>query len=271
LNQSGLWGLSFTNYVIGNRFANNFNGMLYQEQGFGAIGFGGGRGHVAGLECLQLQQIGRLEGNTFHSCGRFGTYVLADVWPKNTDRTLTRNGLPILNSCKAWTSTGEDNGIPATFTYNTDYGNAFVGQYGAGDLQYRFHSSYNNLNLIYWKETKNFQDGCSAHLADGFFEKGNMALPGGHGTFIMENLVFKNQVIFESSHHCNIGVTGVLCMPTYVFVNMSWTGTIPNSQPIMNWGPNNGAMFTLGPDDQNNLKGNYLFPAGFVSIVHPYW
>jgi len=37
LNQSGLWGLSFTNYVIGNRFANNFNGMLYQEQGFGGI------------------------------------------------------------------------------------------------------------------------------------------------------------------------------------------------------------------------------------------
>lgn len=61
LNQSGLWGLSFTNYVIGNRFANNFNGMLYQEQGFGGIG--GGRGHVNGLECLQLQQIGRLEGN----------------------------------------------------------------------------------------------------------------------------------------------------------------------------------------------------------------
>lgn len=33
LNQSGLWGISFSNYAIGNRFANNFNGMLYQEQG----------------------------------------------------------------------------------------------------------------------------------------------------------------------------------------------------------------------------------------------
>jgi len=29
--------------VIGNRFANNFNGMVYQEQGFDT-----GRGHVLG-------------------------------------------------------------------------------------------------------------------------------------------------------------------------------------------------------------------------------
>ena len=43
LNQSGLWGVSFSNYVIGNRFANNFNGMLYQEQGFDT-----GRGNVLG-------------------------------------------------------------------------------------------------------------------------------------------------------------------------------------------------------------------------------
>ena len=58
LNQAGLWGLSFTNYAIGNRFANNYNGMLYQEQGLG-----GGRGSTNGLLCAQFQQMGRLEGN----------------------------------------------------------------------------------------------------------------------------------------------------------------------------------------------------------------
>ena len=36
--------------------------MLYQEQGFGGVG--GGWGHVNKLECLALQKIGRLEGNT---------------------------------------------------------------------------------------------------------------------------------------------------------------------------------------------------------------
>jgi hypothetical protein len=203
LNQAGLWGLSFSNYAIGNRFVNNYNGMLYQEQGLA-----GGRGSTANLLCADQQQIGRLEGNTFHGCGRFGTYVLAGVFPKRTDRSLSTNGIPNKSTCQSWTSEGEDNGLPATFIHNVDYGNTFVGQYGAGDLQYRFHSSLDNDNLIYWKDTKNFQDGCSAHLADSYYEKGNMALPGGHGTFIIENTLFHNQVNFESSHHCNSGVTG---------------------------------------------------------------
>lgn len=64
-------------------------------------------------------------------------------------------------------------------------------------------------------------------------------------------------------------------MPTYVLVNMKWTGTIPDTRSIVNWGPNNGAMFTLGPDDQKNSTlvntGNYLFPRGITSIVHPNW
>ena len=203
LNQAGLWGLSFSNYVIGNRFANNYNGMLYQEQGFG-----NGRGHVIGMLCPSLQQIGRLEGNTFHGCGRFGTYVLASIFPKKIERTVAMNGVANLDTCTEWNENGEDTGLPATFMHNIDYGNVFVGQYGAGDLQYRFHTSIDNNNLIYWKETKNFQDGCSAHISDSFYDSGNMALPGGHGTVILENMVFNNQIHFESSHHCKEGVTG---------------------------------------------------------------
>lgn len=177
--------------------------MLYQEQGLA-----GGRGTTSGQLCAAFQQIGRLEGNTFHGCGRFGTYVLAGVFPKRTDRTIERNGIPDKNTCQAWTSTGEDNGLPTTFMHNVDYGNTFVGQYDAGDIQYRFHSSLDNNNLIYWKTTKNFQDGCSAHFADSYYEKGNMAMPGGHGTVILENITLHNQVSFESSHHCKVGTTG---------------------------------------------------------------
>jgi hypothetical protein len=51
------------------------------------------------MECPALQQMGRLEGNTFHGCGRFGTYVLASVYPKKIDRTVDTNGV-ILNLCK---------------------------------------------------------------------------------------------------------------------------------------------------------------------------
>ena len=57
-------------------------------------------------------------------------------------------------------------------------------------------------------------------------------------------------------------------MPTYVFVNMQWTGVISESTKIVEWSANNGAMFTLGPDDEINLNGNKLFPVGFCSIVH---
>jgi len=65
-------------------------------------------------------------------------------------------------------------------------------------------------------------------------------------------------------------------MPTYVFVNMSWTGSLSNTDSVVTWSSasgleNNGAMFTLGNDDLNNSKGNYLFPANFVSIPNPYW
>jgi hypothetical protein len=179
--------------------------MLYQEQGLAD-----GRGSTAGLLCADKQQMGRLEGNTFHGCSRFGTYVLAMVFPKRTSRSILTSGIPSKDSCQAWTSTGEDNGISATFMNNVDYNNVFIGQYGAGDLQYRFHSSLESLNLIYWKETKNFQDGCSSHMADSYYEKGNLALPGGHGSFILENMVFHNQVNFECDHHCNVGGTG--CM-----------------------------------------------------------
>jgi hypothetical protein len=134
------------------------------------------------------------------------------------------NGCANLTTCREWTSEGDDTGYPATFMQNVDYDNAFVGnkliiqlikinillvgQYNSGDLQYRFHTSIENSNLIYWKETKNFQDGCSAHISDSYYAYGNLGLPGGHGAFILENMIFNDQVHFESSHHCNAGVTG---------------------------------------------------------------
>ena len=167
---------------------------------------------------------------------------------------------------------GSDNGKPAMFKNNVDYRVTFVGQYNSGDIQYKNHISFKNNNVMYWKESKNFQDGCSAHISDSYFEDGNFAFPGGHGTFVLENTIFKNKVNFESDHHCNEGVTGVLCMPTYLFVNMSWIGEA--KKPSLRWhsnskSTNNGAMFTLAPDDP--LNGNVLFPKGYRSIVHPYW
>jgi len=77
LNQAGFWGTSFQNYFVGNRASNSFNGMLWQAQGHEV-----GGGAVRGKECLNDQLIGRMEGNTFHGHGRFGTYILVSVFPK---------------------------------------------------------------------------------------------------------------------------------------------------------------------------------------------
>eukprot|EP01097_Dermamoeba_algensis_P002778 TRINITY_DN2100_c0_g1_i1.p1 TRINITY_DN2100_c0_g1~~TRINITY_DN2100_c0_g1_i1.p1 ORF type:complete len:1249 (-),score=295.24 TRINITY_DN2100_c0_g1_i1:103-3849(-) len=267
LNQAGIWALSFTNYMIGNRAANSFNGMLYQAQGFPI-----GRGLVDGKLCPDNQLVGHTEGNTFHGHGRFGTYFLVSIYPKKTDRSIDFNGIVRdRGTCAAFDGDGNDRGVPHTIIGNVDYDNVFVGQYSLGDIQYRNHASLNNLNLIYWKETKNFADGCSSHILDSYYEGSggsNVALPGGHGTFIFENVKFSGWITFESSHHCNIGVTGVLCMPTYVFVNPKWEGITSNT--YVTWGENHGAMFVLGPGEEANPNG-VIFPVGYCSLINPFW
>ena len=85
------------------------------------------------------------------------------------------------------------------------------------------------------------------------------------------NVFINHSGFLHNDSIINLTSQKVLCMPTYVFANMTWTGSVGNGASIVTWGENNGAMLTLGNDDLNNVKGNYLFPPGFVSIVHPYW
>jgi hypothetical protein len=56
LNQAGIWALSNTNHLIGNRMANHFNGMFYDSNGFG----GNGRGQAHGQQCTRNAIWGRL-------------------------------------------------------------------------------------------------------------------------------------------------------------------------------------------------------------------
>jgi len=111
LNQAGFWGDSFQNYFIGNRAANSFNGMLWQAQAHEV-----GDGAVRGKECLNNQLLGRMEGNTFHGHGRFGTYILVSVFPKNTGRSLANNAEVNISSCAAFDTAGDDRGFHRLFT-----------------------------------------------------------------------------------------------------------------------------------------------------------
>jgi hypothetical protein len=142
----------------------------------------------------------------YHSSGRFGTHGLNENFPlQNTGFSVATNGQT--TDCQSFKADGSDNGLMSMVSNNFGYGNAFVDHYEAGDIQYNGHTRFNNLNLIYWKETKSFADGCSAHIANSYFLEGNMALPDSLGSFIIEHTTLED-VQLESNHHCGIGITG---------------------------------------------------------------
>ena len=158
-----------------------------------------------------------------------------------------------------------------------DYGNAFVGHYNAGDIQYYGHSSMNNLNKIYWKETKSFQDGCSAHISHSYLVNGTMALPDTIGSFIIEHTTLQG-ILLSVNHHCGIGVTGFLCMPHYILDNVDWIDNNSKSLEQRRWvsfSDSNdaglGGIISVAPsmDVASNTKLNAtsFLPESYVSLV----
>lgn len=224
LNQVGIWLSGAVNNMIGNRMANSFNGMLVDVNHAGS-----GLGPASGLTCIAGERIGHWEGNTFHSHGRFGTYGLGNFFPKRKVGELQvmplghfqtsqeRNNV-CANGNGDFNVDGTDAGWSHAIKNNFDWKNTFVGHYGTGDVQYMNHVSINNNNLIYWKTSKSFADGCSALFKNGYYSQGNLALPD-EGTFLFENIVIDGPVTMEANHHCDVGSTGVLCQPHYIFVN----------------------------------------------------
>ena len=215
LNQSGFWSRAGSNNFIGNRASNHFDGMFLKEGLHG-------RGEANGKVCESASILGRMEGNTWHGNGRFGTYTLGNTYPKETDQSSANHGYNTDKSlCEIFDSNGDTRGAPGAFFNHVDYGNAFVGHYNAGDLQHSGHYSTENNELMYWKETKTFENGCGAHIVNGYYSKGNIALPD-QSTFIIENTIMGEDVKMEANHHCNVGTTGFLCMPTYVLHKVQW-------------------------------------------------
>jgi len=257
LNQAGLWSLTPSNYVVGNRFANSFNGMFYD--------FGVGRGGAWGkVDTRFSSDMGRLEGNTFHGHGRFGTYILVYSPKWGCVSNISDNGF--LGEEAAEWCRDDAVGRSVLLLNNVDYGNAFAGGYNMNDVQIRGHVALENLNNLYWKETANFADGVSAHISGGWYSDGNLALPDMAG-FIIENTVFTGLAQLETNHHCNVGVTGFLCMPTYILSNVSWHST---ASPWVTWHEEAnhwGGIIVEAP----SAPASHFFPPGFQSLVSFHW
>lgn len=270
LNQAGIYTVTAANDFIGNRAVNSFNGLLLQAGG-----------------CNAHLPFGRWEGNTFHGHSRFGLYTLGGSVPRK--------------SCSAVVDGGLDNGSPVAILNNVDWGTVFVGHYNAGDIQHRGHVSVNNNNLIYWKETKvscihtdilhlhkdqshltpfsysycenqNFADGCAAHISESYYNGGQMALPD-QTTIIMERTTFGGWTYLEANHHCNVGVTGMLCTPQYIFHDVQWKAFhAPQYLGLQRGGVGGGPVYSLSPPNAAVVMSgssllNSPFPEGIVSLV----
>ena len=290
LNQAGLWAIPAANHYLGNRFANSFNGLFVQARisraspllPWPSLTFaclfvqanfdgGNGRGSAEGAVCTPYLQFGRVQGNVNHGHGRFGTYFLGPSFPRDVAQSLALDGHVVggLSTCAGFDASGQDRGVGFRISDNVDYGNVFVGQYDAGDLQYGDHLSVSNNNLIYWKTTKNFHDGCSAHLEGGVFAGGNMALPD-QAAFIIEGTTFSGDTTLESNHHCHVGVTGVLCFPTYIFSNVRWAVTSARWMYFQADANHFGGIFALAPPEAANPTG-HIFPPTFQSLCSHYY
>ena len=179
-----------------------------------------------------------------------------------TDRSVESSGFNIDHSlCNSFDSDGMSRGSPAAIVDHMDWGNVFVGQYNFGDIQYKGHISHGNSNLIYWKETKNFKDGCSAHMSGSYYSNGQLSLPD-QATIIFEDTILDNLHV-ASNHHCNVGVTGFLCQPQYIFHNIrfnppGWT------DHWFSFGAG-GGIYSLSPTSSTDFSP---FPKGYVSLAH---
>ena len=114
-NHSGIFSRAFTNSLIGNRVANAFNGMLFNAEGTG-------RGEAAGKVCESDAKLARVEGNTWHGNGRFGTYTLGANFAKTTDQAILTNGYNIDQSlCGGFDAQGNGRGKVALLYACTTY------------------------------------------------------------------------------------------------------------------------------------------------------
>ncbi|KAK3268715.1 hypothetical protein CYMTET_22797 [Cymbomonas tetramitiformis] len=259
LNQAGFWSMGHRNDFEGNRAANSFNGLLFHSS-FAPNGRGGSRGHV----CAPNVPFGRIVGNTNHGHGRFGFYVLVDVYPRDVAQPLENNGWTEWATCEAHGDAGEDRGVPVAVLDNLDYHNTWMGSYNLGDLQYLNSYAADSVNNLYWKESKNMADSCAATIRGAVFANGHLSLPDVRGTLLMEQTSFEGSVTFEANHHCGVGVTGMLCNPQYVFLNSTWQVTGENTFQFL--AENDAGVFALAPPDAANAEGR-IFPTGYQALV----
>ena len=275
------------NDVIGNHVVGHEHGMWTPgaEQGDGRpLGFS------LGLVCNRYIPFTKIQGNVFHDCQRFGTYV-DNQFPRKVQQT--ENGLVSevqfgpKPSCEEFLDSGEDNGIsPAILIEDQfDWHNSFVGGYFFGDISFKGYKSVNNGHGIYWKFSKNFADENSIHIQDSIFANDpsdptgqlKLYLPGGSFTFRMKNVTFAGGPfqpdggVLNAPHNCGIkedndGTPGSLCGVHILLEDCDFSGVLPYAgKTVYTFFKSSGgnALSPMFISKDNSLGGH-------KSIVSPY-
>ena len=283
--EGGIFMFGMRNDVIGNHVVGHDNGMwtpgLAQPDGR-HLGFS------LGLVCNQFIPFGKIKGNVFHDCQRFGTYV-DHQFPRNVEQTA--NGLVTevpygpAPSCEEFYSNGEDNGLKIVVEDQFDWHNQFSGGYYFGDISFVRFTSVNNYHSIYWKFSKNFADMEGIHLQDSIFANDpkdpigqlKLYLPGGSFTFRMKNCTFvggpflPDGGVLNSPQNCgrvddNDDIPGSLCGVQISMEDCDFSEVLPFQDKIVHtsFGASDGSILSAMYISQDSSLG------GHKTIVSPF-
>lgn len=243
--EGGIFMFGMANDVIGNHVVGHEHGLWTQ-----GAGQGDGRpfGFSLGKVCNQHIPFGKIQGNVFHDCQRFGTYVDFQ-FPRNVVQDangfVSEMAYGPQPSCNAFKEDGEDNGHLNLIEDQFDWHNIFVGGYFLGDIGFVRYTSVNNDHALYWKFSKNFADPQGYHLKDSVIVNDpndhigqlKLLLPGGSFAFRMKNVTFAGGPflpgggVINAPQHCglvdhNNGIPGAQCNVEILIEETTFDGVL---------------------------------------------
>ena len=221
--ESGIYIIGMWNDFIENRVA-NYPINVFTPGGHRANGHGAASGKV----CPENVPLRTYRGNTVHHGYKWGLY-LNNQYSRNVQ--LDSDGYLKDNkrwSCQAYLPDGSDNGYLTVIDDDTEWSNNGVGHYSLGDFMYRNYVAIRNSASIYWKVSKNFADGKSAHIRNAVFVDTGFMGPSGPFTFLLENVTLYGQTTFAAGQHCGLAYQnhhriGSTCTVQYLLAGIDWT------------------------------------------------
>lgn len=221
--QSGIYALSPSNHIIGNRVSGHENAMFVNHQGGGTYGLG----RAAGRSCVTSLPFGRTEGNVFHNNAGFGWYVNV-AFP--TDVVTDDDGMTAdWSTCLPFDmATGAENGKGFVVKNHLEYFNDFaMGTYDLGDVTFEDTISALNNKGLYWKTyRRGANSGPFAKNLSFVDNVWHLEGPGGSGVVEFDGLdlvtspelAYLLPAKFILNHHCALPTeqTGGLCASHYV-------------------------------------------------------